>query len=284
MHPADPCRLCAHADPDASGDAEPSDGGPLAPAATLRRSAGTIRPMSEADCLSTLEVPPEERLIVPLDVPSHEDARRVVEELGDAVHFYKLGFELFLAGNHLDMAAWLRDRGKQLFVDLKLFDVPATVAAAVRQLRRVEARFATVHGNQRIIEAACKEKGALQILAVTVLTSLDQDDFADLGAEVRVEDVVLSRARRVLGYGCDGVISSGVEARALRRALGGGFLVVSPGIRPLEAPDDHKRTVTVEQAFRGGADYIVVGRPIRNAPSPRGKAMEIQEEIAAIFA
>ena len=240
--------------------------------------------MADSSSLSQFEVPAAERLIVPLDVPTHEDAKRIVEQLGDAVHFYKLGFELFLAGNHLDMASWLRDRGKQLFVDLKLFDVPATVAAAVRQLRQIGARFATVHGNQRIIEAACKEKGDTAILAVTVLTSLDQDDFADLGADVSVEQIVLSRARRVLGYGCDGVISSGVEARALRRALGGGFLVVSPGIRPLEAPDDHKRTVTVEQAFRGGADYIVVGRPIRNAPDPRAKAMEIQAEIAAIFA
>ncbi|MGI9592249.1 MAG: orotidine-5'-phosphate decarboxylase [Myxococcota bacterium] len=240
--------------------------------------------MTEKAHLSKFEVPPSERLIVPLDVPDHDAAKRIVDELGDAVSFYKLGFELFLAGNHLEMAGWLRDRGKQLFVDLKLFDVPATVGAAVRQLRRFEARFATVHGNQSIIEAACKEKGATAILAVTVLTSLDQDDFADLGADVPVEKIVLSRARRVLGYGCDGVISSGVEARALREALGGGFLVVSPGIRPLEAPDDHKRTVTVEQAFRGGADYIVVGRPIRNAPSPKAKAMEIQEEIAAIFA
>ena len=238
---------------------------------------------TETSLLSRLDVPARERLIVPLDVASHEEAKRLVDELGDAVHFYKLGFELFLAGDHLAMAGWLRDRGKQLFVDLKLFDVPATVAAAVRQLRRFEARFATVHGNQSIIEAACKEKGDTAILAVSVLTSLDQDDFADLGVEVSIEQLVLSRARRVLAYGCDGVISSGVEARALRESLGAGFLVVSPGIRPLEAPDDHKRTVTVEQAFRGGADYIVVGRPIRNAPSPKAKALEIQQEIAALF-
>lgn len=236
--------------------------------------------------LSGKPIPPHERLIVPLDVPTQADARRWVERLGDSVHFYKIGFELFLAGDgdYVSLIDWLRERDKKVFVDLKLFDVPETVAAAVRQLAGTRATFVTVHGNQAAIEAACREKKDVQVLAVTVLTSLDQHDFEDLGAEVDVERLVLSRARRCIESGCDGVISSGVEARALREQLGEHFLIVSPGIRPLESPkDDQKRTVTARQAFEQGADYIVVGRPIRNAPDPRAAAMEIQETIAELF-
>jgi len=230
------------------------------------------------------EVPPRERLIVPLDVPTHAEALALVERLGDAVHFYKLGFELLLAdGSFGELVGRLRDLRKRVFVDLKLFDVPETVRRAVRQLRELEVDYATVHGNQRMIEAACAEKGALRVLAVTVLTSIDQDDFADLGVEVDVEALVLSRARRcVRELGCDGVISSGRNAAALRDALGDGFLIACPGIRPLESPDDHKRPVTVEQALRAGADHIVVGRPIRDADDPRAAARAIQDAVASL--
>jgi len=159
------------------------------------------------------------------------------------------------------------------------------VASAVRMLKERRAAFATVHGNDAMLEAAVREKSDTKILAVTVLTSLDRADLHDLGFEVDVEQLVLSRARRALALGCDGVISSGLEVKALRDELGGRFLIVSPGIRPVEnrTVDDQKRVVTVEQAFLAGADYIVVGRPIRAAKDPRAAAEAIQATIAKLF-
>jgi orotidine-5'-phosphate decarboxylase len=235
--------------------------------------------------LSRKPIPAPERLIFALDVPGADAARRLVETLGDSVRFYKLGLELFLAGGYFELVDWLLERDKKVFVDLKLFDVPETVAAAVRQLRHRPVALTTVHGNDGILEAACREKGDLKILAVTVLTSLDQGDLKDLGFEVDVEKLVLSRARRALELGCDGVVSSGLEARALRQHLGDRLLIVTPGIRPVEnrPSDDQKRVTNVEEAFRAGADYIVVGRPIRNAPQPEQAAAAIQESIARLF-
>lgn len=226
-----------------------------------------------------------ERLIVALDVPSAEEARKLVVTLGDAVSFYKIGLELFTAGGYFEVLEWLVNRGNKVFVDLKFFDVPETVRAAVRGLRNRGVTFATVHGNQAMLEAAGRDKGELQILAVTVLTSLDRGDLDDLGFDCDVERLVLSRARRALEAGCDGVISSGLEAAALRRELGSRLLVVTPGIRPVDnrPSDDQKRTVDVAQAFANGADYIVVGRPIRQAKEPRAAAEAIQKTIAGIF-
>jgi orotidine-5'-phosphate decarboxylase len=142
-----------------------------------------------------------------------------------------------------------------------------------------------VHGNQAIMEAAAQAKGDLKILAVTVLTSLDRGDLDDLGFHCDVEQLVLSRARRALEAGCDGVVSSGMEASRLRAFIDQRLLVVTPGIRPVDnrVDDDQKRAVSVEQAFRNGADYIVVGRPIRNAPDPHATAENIQHTIASIF-
>lgn len=236
--------------------------------------------------LSQKPIPPRERLIVPLDVDSYEEAQALVEQLGDSVCFYKLGLQLFMAGRYFELLEALRARGKQVFVDLKFFDVPETVAAAVRMLKQRGAAFATVHGNDAMLEAAVREKSDTRILAVTVLTSLDRGDLRDLGFEVDVEQLVLSRARRALALGCDGVISSGLEAKALRAELGARFLIVSPGIRPVEnrPQDDQKRVVSVEEAFLRGADYIVVGRPIRNAKDPRAAAEAVQASIAALFA
>jgi orotidine-5'-phosphate decarboxylase len=240
---------------------------------------------TDQSLLSEKPIPQRERLIFALDVPGPDEARRLVDALGDAVHFYKLGLQLFMAGNYFELVDQLRQRGKKVFVDLKLFDVPETVAAAVGQLKQRGAYFATVHGNDAMLEAACREKGALKILAVTVLTSLDQGDLRDLGFSVSIEKLVLSRARRALLHGCDGVISSGLEAKALRESLGERLLIVSPGIRPVEnrLAADQKRVVTVREAFLSGADYIVVGRPIRNARDPRAAAMQIQGTIAEFF-
>lgn len=243
------------------------------------------------DFLSQKPIPPRERLIFPLDVPTFEAAWRYVDLLDDAVSFYKLGFELFLApdGNYCDVVAQLVERGKKVLADLKLYDVPETVGAAVAQVDRCGATFVTVHAHEAMLEAAKRARENVKILAVTVLTSLDRGDLRDLGFPdaVEVEDLVLSRARRALDLGCDGVISSGLEARRLRAELGERLLIVTPGIRPVDnrpvSDDDQKRIVTPKDAFLRGADYIVVGRPIRDAADPKQAAETIQTEIAHLF-
>lgn len=230
-------------------------------------------------------IPRRERLIVALDVPDAKSAREFVTQLGDSVSFYKIGLELFMAGGYFELLEWLAKQDKRVFVDLKFFDIPATVGAAVKQLSNLCATFCTVHGNQGIMEAAAQAKGKLKVLAVTVLTSLDRGDLDDLGFQCDVDKLVLSRAKRALEAGCDGVVSSGLEAAKLREFIDQRLLVVTPGIRPVEnrPDDDQKRAVTVEQAFKSGADYIVVGRPIRKAPDPKAAAEAIQQSIAAIF-
>lgn len=235
--------------------------------------------------LSTKNIPAAERLIVALDVDGRAEAQALVEELDDTVCFYKLGLQLFMSDGYFDLVDWLYGRGKKVFVDLKFFDVPETVASAVRMIARRKVTFATVHGNDPILQAACREKGNIKILAVTVLTSLDRADITALGFECDVEQLVLSRAKRALEIGCDGVISSGLEAPALRAELGERFIIVAPGIRPVEnrPQDDQKRTVDVEEAFKNGADYIVVGRPIRDAQDRREAAAGFQRRISGIF-
>jgi len=230
------------------------------------------------------DIPVTERLIVALDYPTPDRARALVEELGDTAAFYKVGLELFMDAGSYELVDWLVDRGKQVFVDLKFFDVPATVARAVSRLNGRGIRFTTVHGNDAMMQAAAEVRRDFQVLAVTVLTSLDQGDLDDLGFYCDVDELVISRTRRAVECGCDGVIASGQDARALRGALGDGFLVVCPGIRPIVNDDDQKRTVNVKQAFDNGADYIVVGRPIRDADDPHQAARRIQSEIAAAVA
>jgi orotidine-5'-phosphate decarboxylase len=226
----------------------------------------------------------EERLIVALDVATPQEARALVERIGDGARFYKVGLELFMAGGYFELIDWLVARRAKVFVDLKFFDVPETVRRAVANLRGRGIAFATVHGNQAMMQAAAKEKGDVKILAVTALTSLDRGDLDDLGFSCDVARLVLSRARRAMEAGCDGVISSGLEAQALKSEFKDRLLVVTPGIRPVDnRADDQKRTVDVAQAFANGADYIVVGRPIREASDPRAAALGIQQTIAAIF-
>ncbi len=239
--------------------------------------------MQNKSFLSKKHIAPNERLIFALDVPNEKKAKSLVEKLGDSVIFYKLGLELFMAGGYYELIDWLKERNKKVFVDLKFFDVPETVRSAVKQLKGRGVEFATVHANDESLKAAVKEKNGTKILAVTVLTSLDQRDIEDLGFKVNIPQLVLSRARRALEIGCDGVISSGQEAEGLRGALGEQFLIVTPGIRPVANVDDQKRTVDVKRAFLSGADYIVIGRPIKNAPDPRKAAKDIQSIISRLF-
>jgi orotidine-5'-phosphate decarboxylase len=239
--------------------------------------------MSDVSYLSSKPIPVEERLIVALDVETNAAAQALVEQLGDTVHFYKVGLELFMASASYEMVDWLVAQGKKVFVDLKFFDVPQTVGAAVKQLSQQPVTFATVHGNDAILSAAVAAKGSLQLLAVTALTSLDRGDLEDLGFSCDIDALVLSRAKRALALGCDGVISSGLEARALRQQVDEKLIVITPGIRPVDNQDDQKRTVDVVTAFQSGADYIVVGRPIKLASDPYAVASQMQATIASVF-
>ena len=223
-----------------------------------------------------------DRLIFAVDVPEVEQAKDLVTQLGPSVDFFKIGMELMMTGDYFELLDWLVERDKKVFVDLKLFDVPATVSKAIKRLSKRGAYFTTIHGNQSMMEAAAAEKGDLKVLAVTALTSLDRGDLDDLGFDCAVEDFVLSRARRAYESGVDGIVSSGLELPSIRKALEDKILIVTPGIRPVEnrQTDDQKRVVTVERAFQDGADYIVVGRPIQNADNPREAAELIQESIS----
>lgn len=229
-------------------------------------------------------IPTQERLIVALDVPEAAQAQALVNHLGDSVQFYKIGLELCMAPGFFSLLDWLRGNDKKVFVDLKFFDIPETVARAIKNLSERGAHFATIHGNQAIMEAAAKAKsGNLKVLAVTALTSLDQGDLDDMGFQCNVADLVLSRARRALQAGCDGVVSSGLEVERLRKEAPHELICVTPGIRPVEnkTDGDQKRVMTPTRAIKAGADYLVVGRPIRDAADPRAMALSIQAEIAA---
>ncbi|HAS50724.1 MAG TPA: orotidine-5'-phosphate decarboxylase [Gammaproteobacteria bacterium] len=233
------------------------------------------------------QIPVNERLIFALDVNSKDEAERWLDLIGDHVHFYKVGLQLFLAGGFpvIDM---ITARGHKVMVDLKFFDIPETVALAVRELKHRGATFITVHGNDPILRAAVAERNGAKILAVTVLTSFDESDMQEMGMTCSIADLVYHRAKKALEIGCDGVISSGLEAEKLRSGLGEKILIVTPGIRPgtndVIKDDDQKRVASAYSAIRNGADYVVVGRPIRDADDPVALVVAMQKEIAAALA
>lgn len=229
-----------------------------------------------------LALAPDERLIFALDVPGRAQAREWVDRLGDSVRFYKIGMELLASGEYFQVLDDLAARGKRVFVDLKFFDIPATVAGVVRGLDRWPVSYCTIHGwHPAMMQAAAEaNRGDMRLLAVTVLTSMDGNDLRSMGISGEPEAVVVERALAAQAAGIDGVIASGLEAGPIRRAAGAGFSIVCPGIRPGgPAGDDQKRSVGVAQAFADGADAIVVGRPIRQAADPRAAAAAIQAEI-----
>ncbi|GIX35071.1 MAG: orotidine 5'-phosphate decarboxylase [Lysobacteraceae bacterium] len=223
-----------------------------------------------------------ERLIFALDVADAAQAKDWIQRLGDAVSFYKIGLELLASGDYFRVLDALAEAGKRIFVDLKFHDVPATVQAAVAGIARYPVSLCTIHAQQSaMIEAAAAVKGRVGLLGVTVLTSMGEEDLAELGVRRPLREQVLDRARAAVRLGCDGVVASGWEAADLRAALGPRALIVCPGIRPSgPAGDDQKRTVGVAEAFRAGASHIVVGRPIRKAADPRAMAEAIQMQIA----
>ena len=225
-----------------------------------------------------------ERLIVALDVPDIKAAQRLVETLDDSVEFYKIGLELAMSDGYFELLRWLLGRNKRVFADLKLYDIPATVSAAVRQLADCGASLLTVHGERAVVAAAAASAGgSLKILAVTVLTSMSQDDLAASGITMDLGRLVQHRAAMAIAAGAAGVVASGHEARDLRALLGTEPLIVTPGIRPAFAAgrDDQARVVTPRLAIESGASHLVVGRPIRAAEDPYAAACAIQDEIAA---
>jgi orotidine-5'-phosphate decarboxylase len=232
--------------------------------------------------MSHKDIPLKDRIIFALDVDSLEEAEKWVDKLGSHINFFKVGLQLFLAG-WFPVVDMITERGHKVMCDLKICDVPETVKLAVRQLRHRNITFATVIGNVPIVKAAVAEKNGVKILAVTVLTSIGDEDIKAMGYEGPIEDLVLYRAKRALEVGCDGIISSGIEAPLLRDKLGDNFLIVTPGIRPVTGDeisgDDQKRIVTAQNAIINGADYVVVGRPIRTANDPIAVVESMQREI-----
>jgi len=233
--------------------------------------------------LNVKDIPLNERIIFALDFADPGTAAQWVRKLDGHVKFFKVGLQLFLAGGW-PVVEDIVDRGNKVMVDLKFFDIPETVHLAVRQMRNRGVTFTTIHGNRPIIEAAVAEKDEMKVLAVTVLTSFDESDMVEMGFTGSVRDLVLIRSRKALALGCDGVVSSALEAAPLRDELGSNFLVVTPGIRPglnrdVEK-DDQKRVATAQQAIINGADYVVIGRPISASPDPLYTVQTIQNEIA----
>lgn len=228
----------------------------------------------------------DDRLIVALDVPNALAGLDLANRLGDSVNFYKIGLGM-LTGGGLALANELKqDHGKRIFLDMKFFDIGATVEAAVRGIARYDLDFLTVHGDPNVVRAAKEGAGgkALKILAVTILTSLDRADLdAALIRPGDLSDIVTERARRALAAGADGVIASPQEARAIRALPEArGRLIVTPGVRPAGADlGDQKRVATPARAIADGADHIVVGRPVWAAPDPAAAAAAIIAELAA---
>jgi orotidine-5'-phosphate decarboxylase len=225
----------------------------------------------------------EDRLIFALDVPEVSEAKKIVTELDDSVNFYKIGMELLMTGQYFELLDWLISKEKKVFVDLKFFDVPETVGRTIARLSDYGATFATIHGNQALMEKAVENKNNLKILAVTALTSLDRGDLDDLGFDCDVKDLVISRAKRAFEAGCDGIVSSGLEVPYIREHVDNKLIAVTPGIRPVANNDDQKRVVDVATAFKSGSDYIVVGRPIKNAENRYEAATNIQKIIRSAF-
>ncbi len=228
------------------------------------------------------DIPLNQRIILALDVESADQAKELVKKTESHINFYKVGLQLFMS-SWFEIVDWLRDRGHKVMVDLKFFDIPETVKLAVAQLNNRGVTFATIHGNDPIIRAAVEAKGDLALLAVTVLTSFGQEDMEAMGMTKSIEDLVYFRAKRALELGCDGVVSSGMEAKRLRDKLDSKLLIVTPGIRPgvnlYNEQDDQQRIVTARQAIIDGVDYLVVGRPISKAADPIKVISALQEEI-----
>jgi len=234
---------------------------------------------------------PKDYIIFPLDLPSYDQAMSYVEKLNDRVGLFKVGLELFISQGPSILKSILDSGGAGIFLDLKLHDIPATVKRAFMAASKHRPRFVTIHcdeGEELLRSVAADNPGGTKILAVTVLTSLDQKKLKELGYDDKYAHnlfaLVLLKARMAKSAGCHGVVCSGLEVAAIKRELGPEFLAVTPGIRPawsVVSRDDQKRIVTPYDAVKNGADYVVIGRPIRDAKDPADAAMRVAEEIGS---
>jgi orotidine-5'-phosphate decarboxylase len=234
--------------------------------------------------MPTSDIAPQDRLIVALDLASVDAAEAMVARLGDSVTFYKIGYQLSFAGG-LPLVRKLADKGKKVFLDLKLHDIGNTVARGVESIARLGATFLTVHAYPQTMKAAAEARGGtnLKLLAVTVLTSYDDGDLHAAGYRLGVSDLVEARAQQAQVLGIDGLVCSPEEAGAVRKVVGHQMDLVTPGIRPAgSATGDQKRIMTPARAIAAGADYLVVGRPIVEAADPKAVADAIQAEIAPV--
>ena len=227
------------------------------------------------------EIALKDRIIVALDVDQREKAQAMVRACESHIGFFKVGLQLFMA-DYFNTVDWLLDRGHKVMLDLKFFDIPETVKLAVEQVNNRGVSLATIHGNDPIIRAALEARGDMKLLAVTVLTSFGEEDMRAMGLTGSLEELVMFRARRALELGCDGVVSSGLEAEKLRSELGTKLLIVTPGIRPganVKTDDDQMRVVTAGRAVKSGVDHLVVGRPITRSEDPIKVIEAMQAEI-----
>ncbi|HLZ33397.1 MAG TPA: orotidine-5'-phosphate decarboxylase [Nitrospira sp.] len=226
-----------------------------------------------------------DRLILALDVPSAAEAERLMDQVEDQIAFVKVGLELYTAAGP-EMIQRLIQRGKRVFLDLKFLDIEETVRRATERVAAMGVEFLTVHANRKALTAAVKGRGEspLKLLAVTVLTNFDSHDLRDMGIQLTVQELVTARALLAAEVGCDGVVASGEEPGVLRPKVGPRFVIVTPGVRPAgNDVDDHARATTPTQTIAAGADYLVIGRPIRSASDPAAAAAAILAEMQAAF-
>ena len=227
----------------------------------------------------------QDRLILALDVPSAEEADRLMRRVEGTVRFVKIGLELYTAAGP-DIVKRALDRGNRVFLDLKFLDIDETVRRATARVAELGVEFLTVHANRKALNAAVegREEHPLKLLAVTVLTNFDSADLHDMGIQWSVADLVVARAKLAAELGCDGVVASGEEPATIRRNVGPKLLIVTPGIRPAgKGLDDHARPTTPTQSIKAGSDYLVVGRPIRDAAEPKEAAQAVLAEMQAAF-
>ncbi|SNY90484.1 orotidine-5'-phosphate decarboxylase [Cohaesibacter sp. ES.047] len=235
---------------------------------------------------SNLSIPAKDRLIVPLDVSSVEDAREIVMDLGDSVSFYKIGYQLAYAGG-FELAKELIEAENNVFMDLKLLDIDNTIEKGVESIRALDAKFLTIHAYPSAMRAAVAGRGKsdLKLLGVTVLTSMDDEDLKEAGYSSKAEDLVAKRATAARQAGMDGIVCAAQEAAAMRKIVGPDMAIVTPGIRQEgTSADDQKRVMTPGRAISEGSDYLVVGRPILGARKRSMTALSIIDEIEAALA
>ena len=228
--------------------------------------------------------PTKEKLIVALDVPDIKSAQKLVDDIGDQAIFYKIGLELMMSGCYFDIIKWLKSQNKKIFADLKLYDISATVARSVANLAKHDVDLLTIHtASKDIMSQAAQNKGNMQIIGVTALTNLDQNDLLEMGFDPKLslDELVMKKTDLALEAGLDGIVSSALEAPKLRQKFGDDFLIVSPGIRlrNIES-DDQKRVADVTTALNNGSSQLVVGRPITRDADPKSAAAEFNQLIA----